>query len=267
MLPIALSYALFHLSTIIITDYRAFLALGPGGTPATPQGYLRIKFLSLFALRDPYSPLNPPTAHSLRGKLAASLPPRTGPRPIVKGIAPHRQRNQHASPEAFAALRAGIEAIASKQSRLRMRTSCLEKHGPGLFVVPNGCWGEMTLRQRCGGEVCHAHPSDGSLHLTLHPADAATVLNRKWGELHPLARGGWLTRFVPQRFLMVYAPRDAEELDVVLEIIRAAVSWVGGIEVDGKDKGLGDVDWDVDVLEAQMLKMGTARCLGEGMRV
>jgi len=101
----------------------------------------------------------------------------------------------------------------------------------------------------------------------MHPADEATVLSRGWGELHPLASGGWLTRFVPQRFMMVYAPRDAEELAIVLEIIRAAVWWVGGIDVDGTDKGLSVVDWDVDVLEAQMLKMGTARCFGEGMRV
>jgi Family of unknown function (DUF5519) len=102
-------------------------------------------------------------------------------------------------------------------------------------VVPAGAWGEFTLGQRCGGEACHAHPSDGSLHLTLHPEDEAVVLKSGWGELHPLSRGGWLTRFVPQRFMMVYAPRDEEELELVLEIVRAAVWWVGGVDFDGLD--------------------------------
>src|ERR1700761_3727182 len=176
LIPILLFYLAFSTIDSVIRDYRAFLSLGPGGTPSTPHGYLRIKFLSLFALKDRYSPTLQATAPALRGRLRA-LTARAGPRPTVAGIAPHRQRNQRASPESFAALRAGIEAVAARRrARLKVRTSCLEKHGPGLFVVPAGAWGELTSRQRCGGEACHAHPSDGSLHLTLHPADEAAVL-------------------------------------------------------------------------------------------
>jgi hypothetical protein len=68
--------------------------------------------------------------------------------------------------------------------------------------------------------------------MTLHPQDARIVLERGWGERHPLARGGWLSRFVPIGFVMVYAPRDAEELEAVMEIIRAAIWWVGGQTLD-----------------------------------
>lgn len=64
--------------------------------------------------------------------------------------------------------------------------------------------------------------------MTLHPQDARLVLERGWAERHPLAKGGWLTRFVPSCFVMVYAPRTAEEVDVVMEIVGAAVWWVGG---------------------------------------
>jgi hypothetical protein len=72
------------------------------------------------------------------------------------------------------------------------------------------------------------------MHLTLHPADAAIVILRGWGERHPLSSGGWLARFVPQGFVMVYAPRTEEEVQIVRKIVAAAVWWVGGVDVDKK---------------------------------
>lgn len=45
--------------------------------------------------------------------------------------------------------------------------------------------------------------TDGSLHLTLHPKDVKLVLERGWGQRHPLARGGFFERFVPVGFVMV----------------------------------------------------------------
>ena len=72
------------------------------------------------------------------------------------------------------------------------------------------------------------------MHLTLHPADAAIVILRGWGERHPLSNGGWLARFVPQGFCMVYAPRNEEEVEIVRKIVAAAVWWVGGVDVDLK---------------------------------
>jgi hypothetical protein len=253
LLSILVYYTTIHLTTIITNDYRAFLSLGPGGTPSTPQGYLRIKFLSLFALKDPYTPSYLPSTPSLRGRLCTPLPQRAGPRPVVAGIAPHRQRSQRPPAPIFASLRAGIEQLAhAHPRRLLLGTSCLEKHGPGLFVVPAGAWGEMTALLRCGREVCHAHPSDGgSLHLTLHPADEANVLNAGWGELHPLARGGWLTRFVPQRFMMVYAPRDEAELEVVLAVVKAAVWWVGGVEVEGVKVGAKWIKGEEEMVDVE----------------
>lgn len=47
-------------------------------------------------------------------------------------------------------------------------------------------------------------------------------------ERHPLARGGWCSRFVPQGFVMIYAPRSNEEVDTVMEIIKAGVGWISG---------------------------------------
>src|ERR1700761_1438415 len=97
----------------VIHDYRDFLSLGPGGTPSTPAGYLRIKFLSLFALKDPYSPAPIPMGlYQKMGYICDALPVRTGERPTVRGIAPHRQINQQACEATFATLRSRIDELA-----------------------------------------------------------------------------------------------------------------------------------------------------------
>jgi hypothetical protein len=62
--------------------------------------------------------------------------------------------------------------------------------------------------------------------MTLHPADARVVLEAGWGERHPLARGGWFEKFVPEGFVMVYAPRREEEVDVLVRIVEAGAWYV-----------------------------------------
>jgi hypothetical protein len=283
LLSATLLTALVPLLRAVLADYRAFLSLGPGGTPATPAGYLRIKFLGLFALKDPLAPPAPLPSTPPLGCLAAAagakggggggapLPTRAGARPTVRGIAPHRQTDQRAPAAAFAALAAALAAMAARRpSNLTLGTSCLEGHGPGLFAraaaapdpgpepgEPDNCskpqltsaLGPLTTlaarsnastlgaraTPRCPAEVCHAHPSDGSLHLTLHPADAAAVMRARWGERHPLGSGGWLSWFVPAGFILVYAPRDEDEVRVVMRIVGAAVWWVGGFAVEDED--------------------------------
>jgi len=74
-------------------------------------------------------------------------------------------------------------------------------------------------------EIAHIHTTDSSMHLTLHPSDAALVISNGWGERHPLAgRGPW----VPKGFTMVYAPRSQTEVEILTEVVHAAGWWVGG---------------------------------------
>lgn len=73
------------------------------------------------------------------------------------------------------------------------------------------------------------------MHLTLHPSDAALVIARGWAERHPLGEGGLFgERYVPRSFLMVYAPRDEEECEMVVEVVRAGMYWVGGLDFRGE---------------------------------
>ncbi|KAK3116483.1 hypothetical protein LTR53_003087 [Teratosphaeriaceae sp. CCFEE 6253] len=211
-------------------DFLAFVALGPGGTPSTVAGYMRVKVLSFFALSDPYTPTPiPRRSQSAPGYLRA-LAKRVSPRPVTRGIAPHRQITQKASQAHYQKLQSAIEAIAASDSSLKVRTSCFEKYSTGLFST-------APVQRTCGGEICHAHPSDGSMHLTLHPADAKIVMEAGWAERHPLARGGWFERFVPGGFLMVYAPREESDVEALMQVVKAAVWYVngGGAVEDSKD--------------------------------
>jgi hypothetical protein len=64
------------------------------------------------------------------------------------------------------------------------------------------------------------------------------VLNKGWGERHPLAKGGWFRRFVPREFTLVYAPRTEDDLEAVMQIVAASIWWVSGVDV--KEDGEGD---------------------------
>jgi hypothetical protein len=214
-------------------DYKLYLSLGPGGTPSTPLGYLKIKTLSLISLRDPLRPLPvPPHFRPQRGYFSSSsLPVRQGKRPHIQGIAPQRQQSEKSTPEVYAKLVAELRSLTTDPKNCVIeRTSCFEKHSSGLFA-------STPITRTCGGEICHAHPSDGSLHLSLHPADARILIQAGWGERHPLAKGGWFRRFVPREFVLVYAPRNETEVGAVMGIVAAAVWWVSGGEGE-KDRGL-----------------------------
>lgn len=211
------------LAYLTYKDYNAFLSLGPGGTPSTFLGYLKITALRFITLRN--TRVAGPIPEELQdgGYLSPiGVPKRNSKRPIVAGIAPHRQINQKPSKEIYDLLcRSIVELANDHPKKLKMATSCFEKHCSGLFSI-NG------ISKTCNGEVAHAHPFDGSLHLTLHPKDAKAVIEAGWGERHPLARGGWCTRFVPLNFIMVYAPRTEEEVKTVMDIILAGYGWVSG---------------------------------------
>lgn len=252
-------------------DYKSFLDLGPGGTPSNFLGYMKVTFLRFaFAIKNPRCPANVPLGAISSGHLQPkSIPLRTMSRPIVSGIAPHRQLNQRSDRTVYELLSSSISKLADAHpKRLRIATSSFEKHCTALFS-------NRQVNKTKNGEIAHAHPIDGSLHMTLHPVDAKIVIENGWGgrcplsvrvrgghgiayiavlcavlcaavlcaavrvvpfafadgtctERHPLARGGFCTRFVPVGFIMIYAPRTAEEVRVVMDIIRAGAAWVGG---------------------------------------
>ena len=105
-------------------QYLAYLALGPGGTPATVLGFLKVKVLGLFAVSNPYLPATLPTKSGCKsGYLKENgLQARTGERPEVRGIAPQRQVTQKVTKAIFDRLAANIELVASRNENLTVGT-------------------------------------------------------------------------------------------------------------------------------------------------
>ena len=133
--PLFLLSVLLPLYRFVLKDYRAFLALGPGGTPSTFLGYLRVTYLRLFTLRDPFQP--PSLAYPTQPQWGylRNLPHRSGPRPVTAGIAPHRQLNQKCGPPLHHALRLALHRLATAfPSLIWVGNSCFEKHGLALFL-------------------------------------------------------------------------------------------------------------------------------------
>jgi len=72
------------------------------------------------------------------------------------------------------------------------------------------------------------------------------------GERHPLARGGWCRRFVPKEFVLVYAPRNEQDLEVVMKIVHASIWWVSGVDVEGDEIGPRRRSADVEAVGKSM---------------
>lgn len=107
-----------------------------------------------------------------------------------------------------------LEGIVEEPSRVSL---------PGaraLTVAP-----ELPLNNEAvlaGREFAHIHPqpNGGSLHLRLSQAAAQEIVDEGWGEYHPFAIDGSIPNLI-----MVYAPRDTEDLRSVKAVIETSVAF------------------------------------------
>ncbi len=147
-----------------------------------------------------------------------ALPLRTGTGPAVAPGIPHIQLDQTSSDELLARMASwafSLSGVVEQPSRASL---------PGaraLTVAPDA----LTARPDAmivGREFAHIHPQPhgGSMHMKLPASRIAEVVDKGWGEHHPLALDG-----SAPNLLMVYAPRTEEDLEVVKIIIRAAVEY------------------------------------------
>ena len=201
-------------------DFARWKALGPGGLPHTPAGWLAMSLLRLLK-RDGRraARLASTVAREPRGHLGP-LPPRHGERPLVAPYPiPHRQLSDTASPEILGRLLDLFDKEVEKnKGTVHFATSFFEKHHEAITLMHPECGHVHALVSH--GEVAHIHPSDGSMHMVLSPCDAQTVLERQWGELHSLA--GLFNR-LPSSYALVYAPRHGADLETIERILSASV--------------------------------------------
>jgi hypothetical protein len=77
-----------------------------------------------------------------------------------------------------------------------------------------------------GREFAHIHPMpDGSLHAALPPEIAQEAIGKGWAEQHPVARMG----YIPRNVVMIYAPRDEQEIEVVAGLVVESYRYASGV--------------------------------------
>jgi phospholipase/carboxylesterase len=145
---------------------------------------------------------------------------RAGTRPQTTPTNPHTQLSENAPPdlqERVFEFARGLEGVAVGPSHVSVP-------GARAFHLPASAQAarEAFMIER---EFAHLHPaSDGSLHMTLPPDMVDEVIEKGWAERHPLAGQYGL----PANIVMVYGPRDEEELAVVEELLRASHGFANG---------------------------------------
>jgi hypothetical protein len=156
-----------------------------------------------------------------RNMNANVLPERSGSRPKTTPTNPHTQLEQNPECEVVEELARRVFALPGVEER----PSAISVPGArALWLredVPAGPRGAFMI----GREFAHTHPMpDGSLHAALPPEVAQEAIKKGWAEQHPVARMG----FIPQNVVMIYAPRDAGEIEIVTGLVVEAYRYAGG---------------------------------------
>lgn len=211
-----------------VENYRKYLSLGEGGLPHNPIGWFMATLATAFS-RETLSIAEYEKEFSSAVYLDASkIPERRGSRPTTGWhAAPHRQVDRLPSSDVREKLFAIFNRLARVNPTLvQLDTSPHERHHQGMMLSAS-ITDPHPVAVRAWREVGHIHPSDSSMHWVLSPADCALVIAKGWGERHPLSG---ISRHapLPKEYLMIYAPRDDEELDVCEQIMVASIQYMSG---------------------------------------
>lgn len=149
------------------------------------------------------------------------LPARAGDRPRTTPDDPHRQLTQIAPVD----LQDEVVARGRTMPGTFVCPSSISMPGSRAFVLDDSTPTPASLVFMVNREFAHIHPPvDGSLHMVLPPHIIRQVVERGWGEPHPVAKMG----LIPPTTLMVYGPRDPGEVEVVMTLLKASWSYARG---------------------------------------
>lgn len=151
------------------------------------------------------------------------LPQRSGPKPRTTSWAPHIQQDQNAPEDMSAALVARVFDLPDIEERAGTVAHPAERAIWLRDDVPVAT-GDAFLGNR---EIGHFHPWDGSLHIVLPPDLAEAAVTAGWAEVHPVALAG----AAQTNRVMLFGPRDEDEVDMLFGLIAAAVRYAGAREI------------------------------------
>lgn len=163
--------------------------------------------------------------------LPNDLPARSGSRPkIVSRTMPQRQHPAHLDSHLQGRLHAIPSTFcAAHPDILHLALSKTEGYSAdAIYAQPSLPGRHPTAKDKIlGDEIAHVHPAENSLHVWLSGPDARLVVEKGWGERFPLSAMG----MCHPSWVMVYAPRDAEEVKTVEEIVKAGVGYLTGVKI------------------------------------
>lgn len=153
-----------------------------------------------------------------------AMPVRTGPRPTTGDQVPHLQLSDKSPPEYVEELIrwavstfSDVREEATRISVASTRALWLDKTVPvahdDAFMPPPG-----------SREFAHVH-ADGSMHLCMSDDAIRELVEKRWGEPHPLKHQG-------VNEVLCYAPRTAEELEIVKAALAESYCYATGTELN-----------------------------------
>jgi hypothetical protein len=144
------------------------------------------------------------------------LPQRTGTRPATTDFIPHSQLDQQ---PADRRLTDAVLDDAGTWPHVLEQESGISVEGARALVLDAGVPTGNPEAFLIGREFGHGHAQgDFSFHAALPRDLAAAAEQAGWAEPHFLVATGQ----VPPTIVMIYAPRDDEECQVVRDLIRAS---------------------------------------------
>ncbi len=151
------------------------------------------------------------------------IPNRPGPSPTATFEIPHQQLNQ---PAPIIVQEELITAVAALPNVLLWESP---NSLPGAigWILGESLDTDEKGDLIAGSEFGHQHRNEvGSMHLSLPTAASQIVLEKGWAVLHPFSTVIHGSRAVD--YLLVYAPRDNEDLKIVWLIVQASYAFARG---------------------------------------
>lgn len=127
-----------------------------------------------------------------------------------------------------------MEFVSKNPHLIKINESQLERHSPAIFLADNVP--QSDIARGINSEIAHIHcTGEFSVHVTLSPADCKKVIDAGWAQRHPLSGSPLLKPasgsgkpFLSSEYVFIYAPRNDEEVGVVMKIIVASIKYMTG---------------------------------------
>lgn len=159
------------------------------------------------------------------------VPTRNGPKPSTTAVNPHTQLDQTAPVELQYRLRDHALALPG----VRRGASQLSVPGAVAFYLDEPVE-PPVIPQLFSTEWGHIHPHyDGSLHINVPTELAELLIAQGWAEYHNVVTSG----LAPPIVIMLYGPRDEQELAFAKRVVEEAYLAAGGARTDASGRRLG----------------------------